>query len=156
MVEQALMEAGSFVQAKRYILYRETRRRKRGERLKLMAYFPDFEPLAQILRDIEKDFAGDAYDIGILLRKFLSFYKEDKPLEERMGLLTQSAIELTDKEATGWEMIAGRLFNAFYLFQDDAAHGQPGPSPLLGQGGVPDPAESIRGGNPADLHQAGA
>ncbi len=117
MVEQALMEAGSYIQAKRYILYRETRRKKREERLRLMAYFPDFEPLGQILRDIEKDFAQDAYDIGILYRKFLTFYKEDKPLEERMGLLTRSAIELTDKEATNWEMIAGRLFNCHYLFR---------------------------------------
>lgn len=117
MVERVLMEAGYFDQAKSYILYRETRRKKRQERQKLADFFPDFEPLGQVLLDIEKDFPEDSYDVGILHRKFLSLYKEDKELEERMSLLTRSAIELTDKEAAKWEMIAGRLFNCFFLHQ---------------------------------------
>lgn len=117
MAERALMEAGYFDQAKAYILYRETRRKKREERKKLSAFFPDFDALGPVLLGIEKDFPEEAYDIGILHRKFLSLYKEDKDLPERMGLLTRSAIELTDKEAAKWEMIAGRLFNCFYLHQ---------------------------------------
>ncbi|MHC1786619.1 MAG: ribonucleoside-diphosphate reductase subunit alpha [Christensenellales bacterium] len=117
MVERALMQGGRFDQAKAYILYRETRRKKREERRRLMAYFPDFEPLSQVLLAIEKDFPGEAYDVGILQRKFLSFYKEDKDLAERMSLLIRSAIELIDKEAARWEMIAGRLFNCLYLHQ---------------------------------------
>ena len=86
MVERVLMEAGYFDQAKSYILYRETRRKKRQERQKLADFFPDFEPLGQVLLDIEKDFPEDSYDVGILHRKFLSLYKEDKELEERMSL----------------------------------------------------------------------
>ncbi len=119
MVERALMEAGSFDQAKAYILYRDTRRKKREERQKLMGFFGDFEALGDVLLQIEQDFPQEEYDISHLHRKFLSFYKEDKDLEERMGLLTRSAIELTDKEAARWEMIAGRLYNCFYLHQMD-------------------------------------
>ena len=120
MVERALMENGFYDQAKSYILYRDTRRKKRQERERLMSHFQDFEPLAPVLLGIEKDFREDEYDLGHLHRKFLSFLKEELPLEDRMGLLVRSAIELTDKEAARWEMIAGRLFNCQYLHQMDA------------------------------------
>ncbi len=116
MAERALMEAGHFKQAKSYILYRDTRRKKREDRLAIMAHFGDFEELAEVLSLVEKDFPQDEYDLGILQRKFMSFYKEDATgLDERVSLLIRSAIELTDKEAPKWEMIAGRLFNAYYL-----------------------------------------
>ncbi|NLD33477.1 MAG: ribonucleoside-diphosphate reductase subunit alpha [Clostridiales bacterium] len=120
LVERALMEAGHYDQAKSYILYRDTRRKKREERQSLMAQFPEFEALGPVLLGIEEDFRDDAYDLGHLHRKFLSFYKEDVELEERMNLLVRSAIELIDPEAPQWEMVAGRLFNAYYLHQMDA------------------------------------
>lgn len=116
MAERALMEAGHFAQAKSYILYRDTRRKKREDRQSIMAHFADFEELADVMLLIEKDFQQEEYDLGILQRKFMSFYKEDaKSLDERVSLLIRSAIELTDKDAPRWEMIAGRLFNAYYL-----------------------------------------
>ncbi len=120
LVERALMEAGHYDQAKSYILYRDTRRKKREERKRLADQFPEFEALAPVLLGIERDFKDDAYDLGHLHRKFLSFYKEDVDLEERMNLLVRSAIELIDPEAPQWEMVAGRLFNAYYLRQMDA------------------------------------
>ncbi len=120
LVERALMEAGHYDQAKSYILYRDTRRKKREERKRLADQFPEFEALAPVLLGIERDFKDDAYDLGHLHRKFLSFYKEDVDLEERMNLLVRSAIELIDPEAPQWEMVAGRLFNAYYLHQMDA------------------------------------
>ncbi len=119
LVERTLMESGHYDQAKSYILYRDTRRKKREERQRLMTYFPDFEQLAPVLLKIEKDFRQEEYDLGHLFRKFLSFHKEDLPLDERMALLVRSAVELTDKEAARWEMIAGRLFNSHYLAQMD-------------------------------------
>ncbi len=116
MAERALMEAGHFAQAKSYILYRDTRRKKREDRQAIMAHFADFEELAEVLILAEKDFPQDEYDLGILQRKFMSFYKEEaSSLDERVNLLIRSAIELTDKEAPRWEMIAGRLFNAYFL-----------------------------------------
>ena len=120
LVERALMEAGHYDQAKSYILYRDTRRKKREERKRLADQFPEFEGLPPVLLGIERDFKDDAYDLGHLHRKFLSFYKEDVDLEERMNLLVRSAIELIDPEAPQWEMVAGRLFNAYYLHQMDA------------------------------------
>ncbi len=116
-VEQALMEADCFPQAKAYILYRETRRRLREDRQRLLAFFPDLPPLAQTLAGIERDFPAEPYSLGALNRKFQSLYKEDRELEERVALLVRAALELTDKEASRWEMIAGRLYSCLYHYR---------------------------------------
>ena len=117
MAEQTLMEADCFPQAKAYILYRDIRRKKREERHRLLGYFPDFPALENTLSEIARDFPQEEYAPGILLRKFQSLYKEDRPLSERMNLLTRAAIELTSKEDARWELIAGRLFDCLYLEQ---------------------------------------
>ena len=116
MAEQALMQAGHFAQAKAYILYRDVRRKKREERQKLLAYFPDFDELAPVLDGIERDFPQEEYALFVLNRKFQSLYKENSGLDERMDILIRAAIELTDKEAAKWEFIASRLYNCHYLF----------------------------------------
>ncbi len=118
-VEQALMEADCFPQAKAYILYRETRRKLREERERLLSFFPDLPPLSETLSGIARDFPEESYSLGALTRKFQSLYKEDRELEERMGLLVRAALELTDKEAAKWEMIAGRLYSTLYHFRLD-------------------------------------
>ncbi len=115
LVEQALMEADCFPQAKAYILYRDVRRRKREDREKLLTYFPDSPELEEVLTGIGRDFPEEEYALSALTRKFLSLYKEDKPQEERMDTLVRAAVELTDKEAARWEMIAGRLYNCAFL-----------------------------------------
>lgn len=116
MAEQALMQAGFFNQAKAYILYRDVRRKKREDKQKLLAYFADFEELSPVLSGIERDFPQEEYALSVLTRKFLSLYKEDKSLFERMDVLIRAAIELTDKEAAKWEFIAGRLYNCHYSY----------------------------------------
>ncbi len=63
-VEQALMEADCFPQAKAYILYRETRRRLREDRQRLLAFFPDLPPLAQTLAGIGRDFPASPIPWG--------------------------------------------------------------------------------------------
>ncbi len=115
LVEQALMEADCFPQAKAYILYRDVRRKKREERERLLAYFPDSPELEEVLAGIGRDFPEEEYALSALTRKFLSLYKEDRPQEERMDTLVRAAVELTDKEAARWEMIAGRLYNCAFL-----------------------------------------
>ncbi len=117
MAEQALMQAGFFPQAKAYILYRDVRRKKREDRQKLLDHFPDFEDLGPVLLGIERDFPGEQYALGVLTRKFLSLYKEDRGLNERLDTLIRAAVELTDKEAARWEFIASRLYNCQYLYQ---------------------------------------
>ena len=115
LAEQALMEADHYPQAKAYILYRDIRRKKREERERLLAYFPDFPRLKEALSGIGRDFPEEEYTLGALTRKFQSLYKEDKPLDERMDTRVRAAVELTGKEAARWEMIAGRLYNCAYL-----------------------------------------
>lgn len=115
LAEQALMQAGYFTQAKAYILYRDVRRKKREDRQKLLAHFPDFEALHEVLTGIGRDFPEEQYSLGILTRKFLSLYKEDRGLSERLDVLIRAAVELTDKEAARWEFIAGRLYNCAFL-----------------------------------------
>ena len=117
MAEQALMEADCYPEAKAYILYRDVRRKKREEREGLLAHFPDYPPLKETLMSIERDFPQEEYALGVLTRKFLSLYKEDQPLQERVGSLIRAAVELTDKEAARWEMIAGRLFGCEFSYR---------------------------------------
>ncbi|HSK67725.1 MAG TPA: ATP cone domain-containing protein, partial [Candidatus Limnocylindria bacterium] len=111
-VEQALMEADFFPQAKAYILYRSVRQKKREERERLLGYFPDVPELGPVLRRAERDFPGEEYSLGALTRKFLSLYKREAGAEERWSTLVRAAIELTDIQAAKWEMIAGRIYSA--------------------------------------------
>lgn len=108
-VELVLMQAGHYQAAKDYILYREIRRQKRSVRQEIAAYFPEYDDLPKVLLNIERDFKEDHYNLLQLLHKFQSFYKQDCPPDERLSLLIKAAIELTDKDATRWEFIAGRL-----------------------------------------------
>lgn len=109
-VELVLMKNGHFKAAKAYILYREIRRQKRSVRQELAAYFPEIDDLPGVLLNIERDFSEERYNLTLLLHKFQSFYKENRSVDERLGLLVKAAIELTDKDATRWEFIAGRLY----------------------------------------------
>ena len=86
MVERALMESGYFDQAKSYILYRETRRKKRKDRQGILEHFADFPELTDVLVRIEKDFTEEEYELGLLHRKFISFYNGASSLEERINL----------------------------------------------------------------------
>ena len=123
-VEQALMKADCFSQAKAYILYRENRRILRGERQRLLDFFPDLPGFGDTLASIARDFPADPYSLGALIRKFQSLFKDNLPLGERMALLTRAALELTDKEAARWEMVAGRLHSCFYHAQlKERTHG---------------------------------
>ncbi|MDY3052470.1 MAG: ribonucleoside-diphosphate reductase subunit alpha [Ndongobacter sp.] len=114
LVEQALMEEGYFKVAKSYILYREERRKKREIRGELCAYFPELDELDEVLLAIEREYPQEPYQLTLLLRKFQSFYKDDRNLEERLNLLIKAAIELTDEEATRWEFIAARFYGIFF------------------------------------------
>ncbi|MCI6660389.1 MAG: ribonucleoside-diphosphate reductase subunit alpha [Peptoniphilaceae bacterium] len=110
LVELQLMENNHFDVAKSYILYREERRKKRTVRTRLEEFFPEIPELHEIFMEIEKDFPQEQYELRNLLYKFESFYKKDKNTEERLDALISAAIELTDEEATRWEMIAGRFY----------------------------------------------
>ena len=88
--------------------------RKKRENGKILAYFPDSPSLRRSL-PASGGLPEEEYALSALTRKFLSLYKEDRPQEERMDTLVRAAVELTDKEAARWEMIAGRLYNCAFL-----------------------------------------
>lgn len=113
-VERVLMESKHYDVAKNYILYRERRRLKRVIRQNILAYFPECQEMKDVLRSIESDFPDERYDLNLLLRKFQSFYKENKNLEERIEIIIKAAIELTDKDATKWEFIAARFYDLLF------------------------------------------
>lgn len=109
-VERVLMESGHYDEAKSYILYRW----QRTELRRMVAKLADevgIGGLADVLRDIQRDFNGPEYALSVLAEKFATFSKDGMTPAQRMAALTKAAVELTSQEAPLWEYVAGRLFN---------------------------------------------
>ena len=92
LVEQTLMEHGCFAEAKNYILFRQKRSELR-------------------LAEIQNTFFDESYSLHILAVKFVSFFKNDMPQNDRFSALVRAAVELISPEAPNWEFIAARLLN---------------------------------------------
>lgn len=107
-VEQALMSMGFYSVAKSYILYRETRSRRR-EAVKEITGAIDAPGLLECLTRAAKDYSDEAYAMGRLAAKYRSFAKSDMEVEEQLAALVKAAVELTTQEAPLWEFIAARL-----------------------------------------------
>jgi ribonucleoside-diphosphate reductase alpha chain len=107
-VEKALMNQGYYEVSKSYILYRESRMKKRTSRKKLVDVF-EAAGIDSVLKDAQRDFPQDEYSLDILFNKFFSFYKEDMPESDKLSMLIKAAVELTMQEAPKWEFIAARL-----------------------------------------------
>lgn len=107
-VERALMAAGLYPVAKSYILYRETRA-KRREAVQEIASAVGIGGLSECLARAAKDYPDEAYAISRLAAKYLSFEKRDMDAEGRLSALVRAAAELTTQEAPKWEFIAARL-----------------------------------------------
>lgn len=118
-VELALMETGHYAVAKSYILFRHMRAEKRATRVALAATIgiPTLEPE---LRRIQRDFPGQAYDLGLLLNKVQAAVKEGMTADQRLQVAVRAAVELTTQEAPRWEYIAGRLLAASLRRELDA------------------------------------
>lgn len=108
-VEQTLMEMGYYEVAKSYILYRENRSKMRAARQELFTYFAELPQLNSLLKKIQNDFDNEIYNLNNLKIKFLSFYKADMPIKDRLTILIKASAELTTVEAPKWEFIAARL-----------------------------------------------
>ena len=109
LVERALMEANRYEELKSYILYREDRARKRASRERLCAQLPGMPELPGVLAAVQKEFAGEEYELAHLLGKFQSFAKPDATDDQKLAMLVKAAVELTTQEAPRWEIIAARL-----------------------------------------------
>ena len=110
LVEKTMIEENYYKEVKSFILYREDRKRKRRTRGQIAACFAEVAEMDAALKQIEGDFADEAYSLDQLLMKFRSFYKEGMALEERFTFLIKACVELTTKEAPRWEFIAARIY----------------------------------------------
>lgn len=110
VVEKVLMNRGYYEVSKSYILYRESRMRKRASRKKLAEIFPTLL-IDPVLKIVQRDYPQDEYSLDILYNKFFSFYKDDMPEADKLSMLIKAAVELTMQEAPRWEFIAARLLS---------------------------------------------
>ncbi len=108
-VERALTELNHYEVLKSYIIYRNERSKTRRARQLIINYFPDLNELDNILKDIQKEYTDQVYYIHFLTSKFISFYKQEMTLNERLNILVKAAVELTTQEAPKWEYIAARI-----------------------------------------------
>lgn len=105
MVEKALMQAGYYQVAKKYILYREKRSEFREIINKFSKTISD-SGVISLLKDIQATFQMKAYSLDFLYAKYQAFYKEQA---NTLEILTKAAVELITPESPNWEFIASRL-----------------------------------------------
>lgn len=109
LVEKTLMSKGYYDVARHYIIYRAERSKKRQYRYTICSLVPNYN-LYKTLKDIQKDFDDDLYDLSKLLNKYNTYLTFKMSEEEKMHCLIRAAINLTSLEAPLWDHIAGRLF----------------------------------------------
>lgn len=109
LVEKTLIERNHYKEVKSFILYREDHKKMRRVRKKIAGYFPEILGLEGLLKEIQRDFPQDVYNLDYLDVRFGAFDKATLSLEERLDNLTKAAVEQTTKEAPRWEFIAARL-----------------------------------------------
>ncbi len=123
VAERTLVAHNRYGEAKRFILYRDSRAKLREARLSLLEAYPWDEGLSAALngalKDVQADFAEAEYGLEHLLQKFRSFLADSTEAEEALAALVRAAVELTSQEAPRWEYIASRLeFVRFYRALD--------------------------------------
>ena len=118
-VERCLMEHGFYAEAKNYILYR-WQRTERRKALNDIVTGTGKPLMAEMLKEIQEDFAGKEYSLTVLAKKFADICKPGMTPDERFSALIKAAVELTTQEAPDWEFIAARLLN-FRLAEKRAA-----------------------------------
>lgn len=113
LVEITLIEFGYYEVVKSYILYRASHHTLRKTIEDFMEYFEqnENENLFKLMKNIQKDFKQDSYNLSFLLAKFTSFVKENMNNDEKISTLIKAASELTSKEAPNWEFIAARFLS---------------------------------------------
>lgn len=110
LVEKTLIEKNYYKEVKSFILYREDHKRKRRTRQQIVSCFPNVEGMDELLKVIQRDYKDEVYGLEYLYMKFLSFYKDEMTLDERLYFLIKACVELTTNEAPRWEFIASRIY----------------------------------------------
>ena len=109
LVEQTLMNEKYFDVARHYILYREHRNKKRQYRNEINNLVPSYD-INRVLKDIQRDFTDDCYDLSKLLSKYKSFKIFKMGEIEKLHTLIRASIELISVDEPSWDLISGRLF----------------------------------------------
>ena len=110
LVEIVLIENNYYAVVKSYILYRASHHTMRKVIEDFEDYFSD-KSIVEELREIQKIFTEDVYNLTFLYQKFKAFIKTNMTEEEYLGILIRAASELTSKEAPKWEFVAARLLS---------------------------------------------
>ncbi|WP_077597713.1 ribonucleoside-diphosphate reductase subunit alpha [Olsenella urininfantis] len=108
LVEETLMRAEHFAQAKAYILYRSRRTELRHQRQEIVSLLGD-EGISGVLAGIQHDFLDEEYATSSLLGRFRGFLTDELGPQERLDALVRAAVELTSKEAPKWSFVAARI-----------------------------------------------
>ncbi|MDO5718857.1 MAG: ribonucleoside-diphosphate reductase subunit alpha [Tissierellia bacterium] len=110
LVEITLIENNYYEVVKSYILYRASHHKMRKTIQDFSKYFTN-QDIIEELKDVQKEFKEDAYDLSFLRNKFSSFVSDSMNDEDLLDLLIKSSSELTSKEAPKWEYIAARFLS---------------------------------------------
>ena len=108
LVEKTLIKHNYPAEVKSFILYRESRAKKRAARRRITDTFSSLD-LDGELKSIQKDFPEEEYSLDALYHKYSAFKKEGAPDADALSALIRAAVEMTTQEAPRWEYIASRF-----------------------------------------------
>jgi len=108
LVEKTLIKHNYPAEVKSFILYRESRTKKRSARKKITQTFCTLDLDAE-LKAIQKDFTEEEYSLDALYHKYAALKTDSANNEEALSALIRAATEMTGQEAPKWEYIAARL-----------------------------------------------
>jgi ribonucleoside-diphosphate reductase alpha chain len=110
LVEVALIDLRYHDVLKSYILYRNQHQNLRHVIKGFSEILPD-DSILSLLKDIQKEFDQEKYNLKTLYHRTQSFFKKDMTPLEALDNLIKSSLELTSKDAPNWEYISSRFLN---------------------------------------------
>ena len=108
LVEKTLIKHNYPAEVKSFILYRESRAKKRAARKRITDTFSSLD-LDGELKSVQKDFPEEEYSLDALYHKYSAFKKEGVSDADALSTLIRAAVEMTTQEAPRWEYIASRF-----------------------------------------------
>lgn len=118
LVELALIKRTHHSALRSFILYRESRAKKRHIRDLITNEIKSFS-ISSILKKIEKKYSNndDKYTLKILYEKYKTFLKENSNDEEKLQMLINAACESTSQESPDWEYVAASFLMKKFLLR---------------------------------------
>lgn len=108
LVELSLIDLKYHDVLKSFILYRNQHQNYRHVLQKFAVLLSD-EKLLDILRDVQKSYNQEAYNLQTLYQRTISLYRDNMTQQEILDVLIKASLELTSQEAPKWEYISSRF-----------------------------------------------